>query len=231
MSRISAFYSSAQALRDVDLEVKEGELVALIGVNGAGKTTTLRVISGVVPASSGEIEFMGQSLRNQSPNAVIRRGISHCPEGRGIFPLMTVHENLEMGAYIFRKAPADEFERVYEYFPVLAERRRQLAGTLSGGEQQMLAIGRALMARPRLLLFDEPSMGLAPLFIERVREIISRLHKEGRTLLLVEQNAFLALSLADRAYVLENGQVALTGSGQELLHHRYVRKAYLGVDA
>lgn len=210
--------------------MKEGELVALIGANGAGKTSTLRVISGVVPASSGEIEFMGQSLR-QSPNDSIRRGISHCPEGRGIFPLMTVHENLEMGAYIFRRAPAEEFARVYEYFPVLAERRRQLAGTLSGGEQQMLAIGRALMARPRLLLLDEPSMGLAPLFVERVREIISRLHGEGRTILLVEQNAFLALSIADRAYVLENGQVALTGSGQELLHHRHVKKAYLGIDA
>jgi branched-chain amino acid transport system ATP-binding protein len=211
--------------------VGEGELVALIGANGAGKTTTLRAISGVVTVASGDLEFRGRSVRGLPPRAIIQQGIAHCPEGRGIFPQMTVHENLELGAYIFRTPPAGALEQVYDHFPVLRERRRQVAGTLSGGEQQMLAIGRALMANPRMLLMDEPSMGLAPLFVERVRGIIAELHRAGRTILLVEQNAFLALRLADRAYVLENGRVVLTGTGQALLDDRHVRRAYLGIDA
>ena len=213
----------------MDLEVAQGELVALIGANGAGKTTTLRVISGLV-AARGAVDFEGRSLLGVTPSQVIRLGVSHCPEGRGIFPMMTVHENLEMGGYIFNDIDRREFDRVYQYFPVLAERRKQLAGTMSGGEQQMLAIGRALMARPRLLMFDEPSMGLAPLFVERVAEIIRQLHAEKRTILLVEQNAFLALSLADRGYVLENGHVVLSGRAADLLHNPHVKKAYLGVD-
>jgi branched-chain amino acid transport system ATP-binding protein len=203
--------------------------VALIGANGAGKTTTLRVISGLVTAR-GSIEFERRSLLGITPNQVIKLGVSHCPEGRGLFPMMTVHENLEMGGYIFNDIDGREFDRVYEYFPRLAERRKQLAGTLSGGEQQMLAIGRALMARPRLLMFDEPSMGLAPLFVERVAEIIRQLHAEKRTILLVEQNAFLALSMADRGYVLENGHMVLSGRAADLLHNPHVKKAYLGVD-
>jgi branched-chain amino acid transport system ATP-binding protein len=212
----------------MDLEVAQGELVALIGANGAGKTTTLRVISGLV-AASGSVEFEGRSLLGVTPNQVIKLGVSHCPEGRGIFPMMTVHENLEMGGYIFNDLDRREFDRVYEYFPRLAERRKQLGGTMSGGEQQMLAIGRALMARPRLLMFDEPSMGLAPLFVERVAEIIRQLHAEKRTILLVEQNAFLALSLADRGYVLGNGHVVLSGRAADLLHNPHVKKAYLGI--
>jgi branched-chain amino acid transport system ATP-binding protein len=227
---VSAFYGGVQALRAIDLEVREGELVALIGANGAGKTSTLRVISGLVRAAAGEVEFRGRSLRGLSPNAIIQRGIAHCPEGRGVFPMMTVHENLEMGGYIFRGLDRREFDRVYEYFPVLAERRRQLAGTLSGGEQQMLAIGRALMARPQLLLLDEPSMGLAPLFVARLGTIIGQFRTERRTILLVEQNAYLALSMADRGYVLEDGRVALSGAGSDLLHDRHVKRAYLGLD-
>jgi branched-chain amino acid transport system ATP-binding protein len=232
LSGVTASYGSARALHGIDLDVKEGELVALIGANGAGKTTTLRVISGVVPLTAGDVEFRGRSLRGLPPKAIIRAGVAHCPEGRGVFPHMTVRENLELGAYVFGRPPGPrDFEQVYADFPILRERARQLAGTLSGGEQQMLAIGRALMARPRLMLLDEPSMGLAPLFVERVRAIVSHVHRAGQTLLLVEQNAFLALSLADRAYVLENGRVALTGTGQALLHDRHVRKAYLGIEA
>jgi branched-chain amino acid transport system ATP-binding protein len=223
-------YDSAHALHGIDLEINEGELVALVGANGAGKTTTLRAISGVVPASAGEITFRGESLRNRSPRDIIRMGIAHCPEGRGVFPQMTVLENLELGAYTRGRPSATDFQQVYDYFPVLHERRRQLAGTLSGGQQQMLAIGRALMSGPKLLLLDEPSMGLAPLLVQRVREIVQQLHRAGCTVLLVEQNAFLALGLADRAYVLETGRVTLKGTGQELLHDPHVRKAYLGIE-
>jgi branched-chain amino acid transport system ATP-binding protein len=211
--------------------VRPGELVALIGANGAGKTSTLRAISGLLGLTGGTIELEGRPLRGLSPHAIIQRGVAHCPEGRGVFPMMTVHENVEMGAYIFRDVDRREFDRVYAYFPLLAQRRRQLAGTLSGGEQQMLAIARALMARPKLLMLDEPSMGLAPMFVERVAELLRQLHQEQRTILLVEQNAYLALGMADRGYVLENGRVALTGGGADLLHDRHVQKAYLGMDA
>jgi branched-chain amino acid transport system ATP-binding protein len=228
---VSASYGHVQALREIDLEVGESELVALIGANGAGKTSTMRLISGLLRPTTGDIDFEGRSIRGLSPHAIIQLGIAHCPEGRGVFPMMTVHENLAMGAYIFRDVDKREFDRVYAYFPVLAERRRQLAGTLSGGEQQMLAIARALMARPKLLLLDEPSMGLAPLFVERLGELIRQFQREKRTILLVEQNAYLALNIADRGYVLENGRVVLVGSGPDLLHDRHIKKAYLGIDA
>ncbi len=223
-------YGKVSAVRDLTLEVKEGELVTLIGANGAGKTTTLKAISGLLAPAAGRIVFDGEDITGAAPRTILARGIAHCPEGRHIFPDMTVQENLDMGCYL-RKEPggiAQDLERLFERFPVLAERRRQMAGTLSGGEQQMLAISRALMSRPKLILFDEPSLGLAPNLIETIFEIVSEIRAQGVTVLMVEQNAYAALELCDRCYLLESGEVTLSGSGEELLNDPHVKAAYLG---
>ena len=223
-------YGKVSAVRDLKLEVKQGELVTLIGANGAGKTTTLKAISGLLAPAAGRIVFDGEDITGAAPRTILARGIAHCPEGRHIFPDMTVQENLDMGCYL-RKEPggiARDLERLFERFPVLAERRRQMAGTLSGGEQQMLAISRALMSRPKLILFDEPSLGLAPNLIETIFEIVSEIRAQGVTVLMVEQNAYAALELCDRCYLLESGEVTLSGSGEELLNDPHVKAAYLG---
>jgi branched-chain amino acid transport system ATP-binding protein len=223
-------YGGVTALRGISLEVKPGQLVALIGANGAGKSTTLRAISGLVPPRSGSIVFDGEDISGARPPRVLACGIAHCPEGRRVFPYMTVEENLMMGAFL-RSAAAEilaDRDRIFADFPRLFERRRQAAGTLSGGEQQMLAIGRALMSRPRLILFDEPSLGLAPNIVERTFAIIRRIRDGGTTILLVEQNAFAALEMCDRAYLLESGRIVLSGPGRELIENEHVRKAYLG---
>jgi len=223
-------YGKVSAVRDLTLEVKKGELVTLIGANGAGKTTTLKAISGLLAPAAGRIVFDGEDITGAAPRTILARGIAHCPEGRHIFPDMTVQENLDMGCYL-RKEPggiARDLERLFERFPVLAERRRQMAGTLSGGEQQMLAISRALMSRPKLILFDEPSLGLAPNLIETIFEIVSEIRAQGVTVLMVEQNAYAALELCDRCYLLESGEVTLSGSGEELLNDPHVKAAYLG---
>jgi branched-chain amino acid transport system ATP-binding protein len=226
-------YGAISALEDLSFHVEEGEIVALIGANGAGKSTTLRAISGLVELSEGEIKFKGETLNKLPSHEVVQRGISHVPEGRRVFPDMTVLENLEMGAYL-RKDPKAEikksFDEVFAIFPRLMERRKQLAGTLSGGEQQMLAMGRALMAKPKLLLLDEPSMGLAPLLVDQIFSTISQINKAGTTILLVEQNANMALQLASRAYVLETGQLVLSGDASSLANDPQVKKAYLGED-
>src|SRR5438105_12107115 len=223
-------YGKVAAVRGLSLEVKRGELVSLIGANGAGKTTTLKAISGVLRAAGGRIAFEGADITHASARRILALGIAHCPEGRHVFPYMSVRENLEMGSYLRRDKAAIEadMERLFERFPILAERRHQAAGTLSGGEQQMLAISRALMSRPKLVLFDEPSLGLAPNIVERTFDIISAIRAEGVTVMMVEQNALAALELSDRAYVLEQGRVMLTGSGKELLGDPHVQKAYLG---
>jgi branched-chain amino acid transport system ATP-binding protein len=223
-------YGKIGVLKGISLEVGEGELVSLIGANGAGKTTTLKAISGLVSPVGGQILFQGKDITAAPPRRILALGIAHCPEGRRVFPYMTVQENLEMGCYLRadRARIATDMERIFARFPVLAERRSQPAGTLSGGEQQMLAIGRALMSRPRLVLFDEPSLGLAPTMVERTFEIIAEIRKEGTTVLMVEQNAYAALEMCDRSYVLESGEVALHGTGAELLGHPHVRQAYLG---
>jgi branched-chain amino acid transport system ATP-binding protein len=223
-------YGSVTALRAVGLEVAEAEIVALLGANGAGKTTTLRTISGLQRPHAGEIHFAGQRIDSVAPHKITGLGIGHVPEGRRIFPRMTVDENLEMGAYLHRGDRNKDRDRVFELFPVLAERRRQHGGTLSGGEQQMLAIGRALMSRPKLLLLDEPSMGLAPMFVTRIFEIIKEIRERGTTVLLVEQNASQALRLADRGYVLETGSVVMSDRADSLLGNERVRAAYLGED-
>ncbi len=223
-------YGKVSAVRDLKLEVKKGELVTLIGANGAGKTTTLKAISGLLAPAAGRIVFDGEDITGAAPRTILARGIAHCPEGRHIFPDMTVQENLDMGCYL-RKEPggiAHDLERLFERFPVLAERRRQMAGTLSGGEQQMLAISRALMSRPQLILFDEPSLGLAPNLVETTFDIIAEIRREGVTVLMVEQNAYAALELCDRCYLLESGEVTLTGSGEALLNDPHVKEAYLG---
>ncbi len=218
------------AVRDLSLEVKQGELVSLIGANGAGKTTTLKAISGVLTASAGRIVFEGEDVTRASARRVLELGIAHCPEGRRMFPYMTVRENLEMGCYLRRDKAGIEadIQQIYERFPILGERRTQAAGTLSGGEQQMLAISRALMSRPKLIMFDEPSLGLAPNIVDRTLDIIRQIRADGMTVVMVEQNAAAALELSDRSYVLEQGSVALTGTGQALLDNPHVRKAYLG---
>ena len=223
-------YGKVSALRDLSIEVRRGELVTLIGANGAGKTTTLKAISGILPPAAGRIVFDGEDVTHVGARAILAKGIAHCPEGRHVFPYMTVQENLDMGCYLRRDTSgiAEDLTRIFERFPVLSERRRQMAGTLSGGEQQMLAIGRALMSRPRLILFDEPSLGLAPNLVETTFEIISEIRAQGVTVLMVEQNAYAALELCDRCYLLESGEVTLTGSGQELLDNPHVKKAYLG---
>ena len=223
-------YGKVVAVRDLALEVKQGELVSLIGANGAGKTTTLKAISGVLAPSRGRITFEGNDITRAPARRMLQLGIAHCPEGRRIFPYMTVRENLEMGCYLRtdQAGIADDMRRIFERFPILYERRSQSAGTLSGGEQQMLAISRALMSRPKLVLFDEPSLGLAPNLVERTFDIIREVRESGVTVVMVEQNAFAALELSDRAYVLEQGRVALAGPGPELLNDPHVKKAYLG---
>ncbi len=223
-------YGSIQALRGINLRVDAGELVTLIGSNGAGKSTTLLTISGVLRPRQGRIRFEGRDLAGVAPHEIVRMGISHCPEGRLIFGRLTVLENLVLGAYHRRdrRNIQADIDRVYALFPRLAERRRQMAGTLSGGEQQMLAIGRALMSRPRMLLLDEPSLGLAPLLVERIFAVIQELQQQGVTILLVEQNAYQALRVASRAYVLETGQIRLAGPAAELANDPRMRAAYLG---
>jgi len=223
-------YGKVSAVRGLSLEVMQGELVTLIGANGAGKTTTLKAISGLLRPAAGRIRFEGEDITGITAKKIIERGIAHCPEGRRVFPYMTVRENLEMGCYLRRdsKAIAADMDRVFGRFPILAERREQAAGTLSGGEQQMLAISRALMSRPRLVLFDEPSLGLAPNIVEQTFEIIKQIRCQGVTVVMVEQNAFAALELSDRSYVLEQGRVTLSGTGKELLNNPQVKRAYLG---
>ena len=222
-------YGQVTALKGVSLTVGKGELVSLIGANGAGKTTTLKAISGLLHPIAGTIGFEGRDITHASARAILSLGIAHCPEGRHVFPQMTVLENLEMGAYLRsdRREIAADMMRVFDQFPRLAERRRQPAGTLSGGEQQMLAIGRALMSRPKLVLFDEPSLGLAPTIVERTFDIVSGIRAAGTTVLMVEQNASAALNMCDRAYLLESGSLALEGSGLELIDNPHVRAAYL----
>ena len=226
---INVYYGAIHAIKGVSFHVDEGEIVTLIGANGAGKSTTLQTVSGLLHSKTGSITFDGQNIGSVPAHRLVERGLAQVPEGRRVFLQMTVEENLEMGAYTQPKAnTAASLERVYEQFPRLKERQRQIAGTLSGGEQQMLAMGRALMSKPKLLMLDEPSMGLAPILVEQIFQIIRDLHKAGTTILLVEQNAQMALSVANRAYVLETGKITLSGTGDELIHSDEVRKAYLG---
>jgi branched-chain amino acid transport system ATP-binding protein len=230
LERITVCYGKVPALREVSLDVRAGELVTLIGANGAGKTTALKAISGLLPLAGGAITFDGAPIGNARPREVLARGIAHCPEGRRVFPELTVRENLAMGAYLRRDRAGIEqdLERVFAKLPRLKERLGQTAGTLSGGEQQMLAIARALMSRPRLMLLDEPSLGLAPNLVELVFAIIAEIRREGTTVLMVEQNALAALEMCDRAYLLETGQMVLTGLGRNMLENPHVRRAYLG---
>ena len=230
IKNLSVSYGAIDAVKDISLHVDEGEIVSLIGANGAGKTTTLHTITGLVPAKSGSIMFNGQDLLKTKANRIVTLGMAHVPEGRHVFTRMSVQENLEMGAYSLKDTShvAEDLDKVYTYFPRLKERRRQLAGTLSGGEQQMVAMGRAMMSRPNTILMDEPSMGLSPKLVEEIFRIIEKLHDEGITVLLVEQNAKMALSIADRAYVLETGRITMEGKASDLLHDEKVRKAYLG---
>ncbi|MBM6850572.1 ABC transporter ATP-binding protein [Oscillibacter valericigenes] len=229
VSDINVYYGAIHAIKGVSFEVNPGEIVTLIGANGAGKSTTLQTISGLLHSRTGSIEFLGESLMGIPAHKIVAKGLAQVPEGRRIFLQMTVEENLQMGAYTRSGAGIDQdLEKVYTHFPRLMERRRQIAGTLSGGEQQMLAMGRALMSRPKLLMLDEPSMGLAPILVEQIFEIIRTLHKAGTTILLVEQNAQAALSIADRGYVLETGRIVTSGTGQELLASPEIKRAYLG---
>jgi len=228
---INVFYGSIHAIKGISFSVNEGEIVTLIGANGAGKSTVLNTVSGLLRSKTGSIHFNGETISAVEPHRILKQGLAQVPEGRRIFLQMTVQENLEMGAYTQPgTGVAADIERVYAQFPRLKERRRQISGTLSGGEQQMLAMGRALMSHPKLLMLDEPSMGLAPLLVEQIFEIITQLHKDGTTVLLVEQNAQMALSIADRAYVLETGKIGLSGTGAELIQSDSVRRAYLGGD-
>ena len=226
---INVYYGAIHAIKGISLEVNEGEIVTLIGANGAGKSTTLNTVSGLLRSKTGSIHFLGEDIGKVPAHKLVDKGLSQVPEGRRVFQQMTVQENLEMGAFTEKASTIPgNLERVYEQFPRLKERYKQIAGTLSGGEQQMLAMGRALMSDPKLLMMDEPSMGLAPILVEQIFEIIQNLHKAGTTILLVEQNAQMALSIADRAYVLETGKISLSGPADELLHNDSVRKAYLG---
>jgi branched-chain amino acid transport system ATP-binding protein len=229
---IKTYYGNIQALKGINIEVTEGEIITLIGANGAGKTTALMSVSGIVPPRTGEILFMGQPIHGMAPDRIVSLGISQAPEGRHIFPDLTVMENLDMGAFLRtnRNGIREDMEYIFELFPILTERRHQPGGTLSGGEQQMLAISRALMAKPRLLLLDEPSLGLAPKVVRRIFEIIRKINAEhGTTIFLVEQNANLALQIAGRGYVMENGRIALEDKADNLLSNEDVKKAYLGV--
>ena len=225
---IHVYYGAIHAIKGVSFEVNEGEIVALIGANGAGKSTILKTVSGLMHPRSGNIEFCGENITHTDAYKLLRHGLAHVPEGRRIFLQMSVQENLEMGAYIKKEVSKDDLDMVFDLFPRLKERRKQIAGTLSGGEQQMLAMSRALMSHPKLMMLDEPSMGLAPILVDQIFDIIKELHKSGTTILLVEQNARKALQVADRAYVLETGNVTLTGTGKELAQSDEVRKAYLG---
>lgn len=227
---MNVYYGAIHALKGVSLEINQGEIVTLIGANGAGKSTLLKTISGLLKPKTGEILFEGEHLAGKVPQMVVKRGISQVPEGRRVFANMSVEENLELGAYLRKdkQGMREDFDKVYQLFPRLHERRKQLAGTLSGGEQQMLAMGRALMARPRLLLLDEPSMGLAPLLVKTIFRIIEEINQTGTTILLVEQNANMALSIADRAYVIETGKIVASGSAEELNQSEQIRMAYLG---
>ena len=230
VENLSVNYGAIRALHQVSCHVKQGEIVALIGANGAGKTTILNTISGIVPSIGGSVSFEGENITRMAAHLIVRKGISQVPEGRRVFARMSVQENLEMGGFILHgKQEVDRgIERAFTLFPRLAERRKQAARTLSGGEQQMLAMGRALMSDPRLLLLDEPSMGLAPMLVEKIFEIVDEINKAGTTIMLVEQNASMALSIAHRAYVLETGEVVLSGDAAELARNPEVRKAYLG---
>ena len=229
VDNINVYYGAIHAIKGISFQVNQGEVVTLIGANGAGKSTTLQTISGLLRSRTGSIEFCGENISITPSHKIVEKGLAQVPEGRRIFLQMSVQENLEMGAYTQRGAGVDsDLERVFQQFPRLKERRRQIAGTLSGGEQQMLAIGRALMSHPKLLMLDEPSMGLAPILVEQIFEIIRQLHKDGTTILLVEQNAQMALSVADRAYVMETGKITLSGTGAELAASDQVKKAYLG---
>ena len=232
LKNIKTYYGNIQALKDVSIKISEGEIITLIGANGAGKSTTLMSISGIVPPRSGEVLFMGKPIQDLPPNNIVSLGISQVPEGRRIFPFLSVAENLDMGAFL--RSDKDEIKRdigyIYELFPILAERRNQAGGTLSGGEQQMLAISRALMAKPRLLLMDEPSLGLAPLIVKQIFEIIKKINAESKTtIFLVEQNANMALKVAHRGYVMETGRVSMADTASNLLANDEVRKAYLGI--
>jgi len=230
VKEIDVYYGAIHALKKLSLEVEQGSIVTLIGANGAGKTTTLKSISGLLRPKTGSIVFKGTDINKVAPEKIVGLGISQVPEGRRVFATMTVMENLEMGAYLRRdkKGMEEDMENVFTRFPRLKERRKQLAGTLSGGEQQMLAIGRALMARPQLMLMDEPSMGLAPLLVKEIFSIVKDINERGTTILLVEQNANMALSIADKAYVIETGEIVLQGNAQELMNSPEVKKAYLG---
>ena len=225
---IHVYYGAIHAIKGVSFEVGEGEIVALIGANGAGKSTILKTVSGLMHPRSGSISFMDENISHMDAYKLLRHGLAHVPEGRRIFLQMTVQENLEMGAYIKKDVSKADLDQVFEYFPRLKERRKQVAGTLSGGEQQMLAMSRALMSHPKLMMLDEPSMGLAPILVDQIFDIVKKLHEDGTTILLVEQNASKALDIADRAYVLETGKVTLSGTGAELAQSDEVKKAYLG---
>ncbi len=230
LNNVDVAYGGIRAVRKLSLHVNQGELVSLIGANGAGKSTTLRAICGLVPLAGGSIHYQGQSLSGQPVYSMVRQGLVMVPEGRGIFPQLTIEENLQMGAYSRndKDVVAKDLEQVYTRFPRTAERRKQTAGTLSGGEQQMLAMGRAILSRPKLLLLDEPTMGLAPIMVDRIFEVIEDISRQGVTILLIEQNARLALEVSQRGYVLESGELTLQGPAQELLHDPKVRAAYLG---
>lgn len=231
LKNVSVKYGSFTAIHDVNIEVNEGEIVVLLGSNGAGKSTTFRTISGLSKPSAGEILFQDKKLNKRSADQIVQLGIGQCPEGRKLFPAMSVEENLRMGAYIHRRYKAEikqSLEHVYELFPILKDKRNDAAGSLSGGQQQMLAIGRALMSKPKLMLLDEPSVGLAPLIVEQMFEVIQKINQEGTTILLAEQNANAALKIADKGYVFENGSIVLKGTSQELFANDEVRKAYIG---
>ena len=225
---IHVYYGAIHAIKGISFEVNEGETVALIGANGAGKSTTLKTVSGLMHPKSGSIHFLGENITHTEAYKLVGRGLAHVPEGRHIFLHMTVQENLEMGAYTSKGNISDALDNVYQHFPRLKERRKQIGGTLSGGEQQMLEMGRAMMISPKLLMLDEPSMGLAPILVEQIFDIIRELRKAGTTILLVEQNAGMALDIADRAYVMETGKITLSGTGAELAQSSEVKKAYLG---
>ena len=229
VSGLKVAYGGIQAVKGVSFEVKEGELVSLIGANGAGKTTTLKAVTGTQPVAAGDIEFMGRSIKGQGPWDLVKQGLVMVPEGRGTFTRMSITENLQMGAFVRNDAEVEaDIDKVFEIFPRLKERRNQLAGTMSGGEQQMLAMGRALMARPKVLLLDEPSMGLSPIMVDKIFEVVADIHGRGTTVLLVEQNASRALGLANRGYVMDSGEITMNGEARSLLADPRVRAAYLG---
>ena len=229
VNALKVAYGGIQAVKGVSFEVRQGELVSLIGANGAGKTTTLKAVTGLQPVAAGDIEFMGRSIKGQGPWDLVKQGLVMVPEGRGCFTRMTITENLMMGAFVRSDADIEaDIDKVFTIFPRLKERRAQLSGTMSGGEQQMLAMGRALMARPKVLLLDEPSMGLSPIMVDKIFEVVADIHQRGTTILLVEQNASRALQLADRGYVMESGEVTMQGDAKQLLDDPKVRAAYLG---